>query len=97
MITLRLYAHLIVPIKDKVESVYFKAINVVEVSAQYIARLYYGRIDCSYCYIVQYSDTIYLENVSSACIEGILRDFPFIKKKVNLYSNSSTDMDYSKC
>lgn len=81
MIKLRLYAHLIVPIKDNlVECVHFKAINVCEVIAQYIARLCNGRIDCSSFGVVQYSDTIYLNNVSDACIESILRDFPFVKK-----------------
>jgi len=80
MTKLRLYAHLIVPIKDKVESVHFKAINVCDETAEYLKRLYNGTTDCSSCGVIQYSDTLYLENVSDACIEGILRDFPFIRK-----------------
>jgi len=80
MTKLRLYAHLIVPIKDKVESVHFKAINVCESTAQYLKRIYDAKTDCSSDGTIQYSDTLYLENVSDACIEGILRDFPFIRK-----------------
>lgn len=87
MITLRLYAHKIAPFKGKVEAIHFKAIDVVDQTANYLANLYNGKTDCSSCGVIQYSDTLYLP-ISVACAKQIEKDYPFISISVtSLISN----------
>lgn len=79
MTTLRLYAHLITPPEQRIEfRMAWKAMDVCERVAQHLAKLYNGKITCSSAGTVQYSDIVYLD-VSEACIQSILRDFPFIR------------------
>ena len=82
-VTLRLYAYKVIPEElrkqGEVTKYDWMAIDTVERVAQYLAKRFNGRTDCSSCGTVQYSDTLYL-TISNSCVKQIIKDFPFISE-----------------
>jgi len=81
-ITLRVYAHLIAPLKkdDPITGQHFQAIDIADKTAHMIAEIYKGFADCSSCGTVQYSDRVVIKQISEKSLDLILTTFPFVKK-----------------
>lgn len=78
MITIRLYAHKILPVKNEVTQNHFRAIGICDTTATLLADMFKGKADCSSCGVVQYSDTVYIEELSEIDEEFITKAFPFV-------------------
>ena len=79
MITLRLFAFMILPITDAVENNHFKAIEICDVTAELLAKQFNGKVDCSSCGVVQYNDTVILDELSEKDEAFITSTYPFVK------------------
>jgi len=90
MIQIRLWAHKIEPIIEKVENKHFNAIAICENTAQLIAKMFNGKCDCSSCGCVQYSDTVNFNTLSEDDEKFILSAYPFttVRKPTNYILNN---------
>lgn len=87
MVTLRLFAHMILPITNEVENNHFRAIEICENTAQLLAKQFNGKIDCSSSGCVQYSDTVILNTLSEKDEQFIISTYPFVKVRRPLFGN----------
>jgi len=72
----------------------FHAIDIVENIAQYLAKLYNGKTDCSSCGCVQYSDTLIID-VSEPHARLIEKEYLFISETFKSQYGISYEL-YSK-
>ena len=87
MVTLRLFAYMILPITNGVTSNHFKAIDICENTAQLLAKQFNGKTDCSSCGTLQYSDTVILDKLSKEDEQFIINTYPFVKVRRPLFGN----------
>ena len=79
MITIRLFAYMILPITNGIEDNHFKAIEICENTAKLLAKQFNGKTDCSHCGCFQYADTVILDKLSEKDEEFITSTYPFVR------------------
>lgn len=80
MYYLKAYVHQIAPITEAgVQPIHFRAIDASINTLEYLKNLLGGKLDCSSCGVVQFSDQLILDRpISKRTADWIEERFPFI-------------------
>ena len=86
MITIKIFAYKIAPIlPEGVSHLNFKAIGLANDIADTIAEMLGVKATCDSCGVVQYHDTIVVEELAEDVEQMLLASFPFISIRKPLF------------